>query len=332
MSQGTRYESNERGEMRHMNGTAFLVGAGALGTGVLVLGVSLGLAISDGTGVWREIAPSQAARLEGSSPSTRPTGDLMDGGEVGRQPETARHAEEPRGAADLTPEVLRLAVTSAPFEESRRPPNARYRLPEDEPSPAPPPVERPEVPEFRLMGSVATPDGGWALIRVGDGTPQLVAAGESVAGYTLAAVQPNAALMSGVGQVVQVPLAQPSMTGTSSSDDNRRGNARRNRGDDEDDDSGQSAPSRIVLPSGLPNGVVPPMAEAVLRQMQTDGGLAPIIQRLQSAGGNVRVQGQQVIMTGPGGEEIRLEGGSNGGVEVLRRRVLGAQQQRGGGE
>src|SRR5690606_25158069 len=83
-------------------------------------------------------------------------------------------------------EDVQLATDLAPFEDDRVWSGERYRLPGEavatpqiEAAPTP---ELPPPPAFQVLGTAAATGGGLAVLRVGDGTPQLVTPGQRVEG------------------------------------------------------------------------------------------------------------------------------------------------------
>ncbi|MEX0856037.1 MAG: hypothetical protein WD056_00560, partial [Gemmatimonadota bacterium] len=125
--------------------------------------------------------------------------------------------------------------------------------------------------------------------------------------------------MAGMGRMVQVPLTQPSAT-VAAPEPQRRGRNNRNRDDDDDDDEPTAAQGlerlRAAFPAGLPAGL-PAAAEEILS-------------RLQSGGGQIQIEGNQIIMQGPGGQQIRVNP-AEGAVQMFRLQ-RGQEAGQGGGQ
>lgn len=179
--------------MRRFPDRVLLIGAAAFAIAVFVFGMSVGRALLGGP----------AAPFTAGVP-----GGVSDG------PGVAEAAPEP---ARLEPpparEVLRLAAEQAPFDPERLPPRERYRLPGDEPPVVAPPPELPPPPAFRLLGAIAAESGGVAVVALEDGTPRVLALGERLGGYTLAAIEADRVVMESGARTASVGLAEPDPTG-----------------------------------------------------------------------------------------------------------------------
>ncbi|HSJ23647.1 MAG TPA: hypothetical protein VK929_03110 [Longimicrobiales bacterium] len=111
----------------------------------------------------------------------------------------------------LDNDALEQALQSDPFSPARQRPHQRYRLPGDvDPPLPPPPPAPPPVPEFRVSGTAVTPDGGFAVLGIGDGAARIVGVGEYLAGYQVARVTTDAVIMSNDDGEVRVPVPAPS--------------------------------------------------------------------------------------------------------------------------
>jgi hypothetical protein len=220
--------------------------------------------------------------------------------------------------APVSPEVLRLAVERAPFEEDREPPSRRYVIPgTEQPVFEMPRIELPPPPEFSLLGAVSTGQGGWAVIRVGDETPRMVAAGDVVEGYTVASIEPDAAVMAGMGRTLEVQLNEPSATVQRPEPRGRNSRNNRDEDDEDEDEAGQDAlreaQARLQQLGNAFGGNLPAAALQMMERLQAGGGIA-----------NVQVQDGNIVVQGQGGETIRLNP-SQGTVEM--RRIQGGGQQ-----
>lgn len=108
-------------------------------------------------------------------------------------PEASRHRPgsltevEVHRRDSLPVQVIARAVSRDLFRADRRPPATRFRMPgEDAPG-----VEKPsaESGELKLIGTAVLGNGGgFAMCQAGVAAPRVVRVGESLAGYTLSAV------------------------------------------------------------------------------------------------------------------------------------------------
>lgn len=190
---------------------------------------------------------------------------LLARGEAPGEP--GRAARDGESAPAAWEDLLSLAVDNDPFSPRRRPPARRYQLPsEREPVVREAPRERPEAPDFRIVGTALTGPSGLALVHSGDAEPRVmtlgesvegvtrvegeagsggtglalvqvdrgelrvVGLGESVMGYTLAAVDGESATLVGPAGTLRYPVTEPLVR--RDDDDDRR----RRRGRDDDDD------------------------------------------------------------------------------------------------
>lgn len=145
--------------------------------------------------------------------------------------DSAEEKPSPTSAA-LSSEVIAMAAARAPFESDRRPPPA-YRMPEDRVEVSVRSVpDLPDPPEFELLGAVSAPEGGFVVMRVDGGDPQLLREGEVVEGYQVSAVEADHAVIAGPGRSWQVQLASESPTVDRPVEER----SRRRRGNDDDDD------------------------------------------------------------------------------------------------
>lgn len=302
------------------NGNGILVGGGALLAGVLTFGIVLGKTIAGGAPALEvtEAAveapatePSGSAVEEGVASSGGTSTDLTPGAAAASSPESA-----------LSPSVLSLAVDRAPFQEDRQRPLTSYRLPGDEPPPArsetPPP---PPAPDFQLIGAVSGPNGGWAIVRVGDGEPQMVAVGESVEGYTLNNVRGERAMMASADRSVSLSVAGPSPEVVVPTRNQGRG-GNQNRGNQQNQNQGRQGGAAAVN------------VNSVLQQLGQNGNGAAILQQLQSQGINAEAI-MQSLGRGANPTQImqRLQGAIGGQptVGITVREVQAPAGGRGGG-
>ncbi|HZD06258.1 MAG TPA: hypothetical protein VE173_15210, partial [Longimicrobiales bacterium] len=123
------------------------------------------------------------------------------------------------------------AVENDPFTPEREPPARRYRLPSERAPAVREEVreERPEAPDLRVVGAAAGGRGGAALVQLEGGEPRLLAMGESVGRYTLAAVDAESATLVGPAGRLRLPVTEP--LGEA---DNANGRGRRGRNAEEE--------------------------------------------------------------------------------------------------
>jgi len=250
------------------NGNGILIGGGALLVGVLTFGVVLGKTIGGGTSL--DAAPT--------------------GREIAGQAQPRQGTSTDLTSSALSPEVLVLAVDRAPFQEDRLRPSTPYRLPGAEPEPAPrsevPPP--PPAPDFQLIGAVSGANGGWAIVRVGDGTPQMIAVGESMEGYVLDNVRGERAVMASADRSISLALAGPSpevRVQGRGGNQGRGGGAAANQGRAGGAAANQGGAAAVTIPTNVMEllqgqGINP---AAILQQLQQGGNVNQILQRLTGA-------------------------------------------------
>lgn len=303
--------------MRQINDAGVMVGGAALAAAVLLFGtlltramMSAPVAVQPTTAVDMATPDDPGPSGEGVHPTTEPE-DLAS---------TAQHADpqDPARFASqrLPAEVLRLAVERAPFEPDRQAPAQRYRMPGDrvEATPSPPP-ELPPAPDLRLLATVAGPDGGVAVLRVGDGTPRVVALGEQFVGYQVASIGSGEAMMSGQGRQLNLMVAGPAPAGPAveEEDDSRR----RRRGEEESAADRRRAEIARALRSRLETlqqryEAADSEAERMLLQQSAEQ-LARQIQQLSEGSEQIRISGDRIIFTTP------TPGASSGGLRMMVR-------------
>jgi hypothetical protein len=114
----------------------------------------------------------------------------------------------------LPTDAVELIAENEPFREQRRPSPQPYRMPGDrQPEPeareAPPP---PEPPDFEVVGTVVTADGGLAVIRTAEGLPPaFVGVNQSVGGFRLVSVAADGATLQRGEQTVKLAVADPAI-------------------------------------------------------------------------------------------------------------------------
>jgi len=109
------------------------------------------------------------------------------------------------------------AVNQDVFQPGRVPSPEAYRLPGERM--AGPVIQqdprRRRGPELRVVGSAVMGDLALALIQVDDSVPLAVLLGESVGGYTLAAVDQESATLTSLSETLTLPVVEPVLAGRS---------------------------------------------------------------------------------------------------------------------
>jgi len=180
--------------MNRSNEWGVILGAGVLGAALLLAGTVFTRAWIGGQ------ADSPASAM---APETPPPATPVD-------PTDSTAPDDP------IEELLRLAAEQAPFDSERRPPPARYQLPDEvEPvAPAPAPVpEAPPAPPFRLLGTIAGTDGGVAVMEVEGSSAHVLLLGEELFGYRVSRIGPGSVTMTGDGRSLSLSVPGPMATG-----------------------------------------------------------------------------------------------------------------------
>lgn len=229
-----------------------LAGAGAL----LVVTVLRAVSVEPDGGAWAVGEPFEADALRGvevaaGAPEPRAPAETgrspVDAPAVGETPGSGPGAKgaapDPGAAPGAWEDPLALAVDNDPFSPERRAPARRYRLPAERvPVVVEEPRERPEAPDFRVVGSAAAGATGLALVQIDRDEPRLVALGESLRGYTLSAVDGESATLVGPAGSLRFTVMEP-LSRREDDDDRRR---RRGR-DDEAERRAREAQRRLEL-------------------------------------------------------------------------------------
>jgi len=146
-----------------------------------------------------------------------------------------RVAAEPGGRAlttrvtpypNVTADEILTAVNQDLFQPDRTPPLERYQLPSERAAPAPVQEQdrRGRGPEFRIVGAAIMGDMALALVQVDDTIPVALLLGESIEGYTLAAVDAESATLVGENGILTLPVVEP-LRGRERSSDRNQGRA-----------------------------------------------------------------------------------------------------------
>jgi hypothetical protein len=146
---------------------------------------------------------------------------------IGGAPATAGASETSGGASSMTssdrgagnpyPRItegeLLEAVNRDLFQPDRSPPPQRYQLPLQ--GLGTPTVEeearrsRGRGPELRLVGTAIMGDMAVALVQVDDSIPLAIQLGESIEGFTLAALDQETAVLVGENETLTLPVVAP---------------------------------------------------------------------------------------------------------------------------
>ncbi len=252
--------------MRRAIDRGMVAGALALAGGVLVLGFALVRAIMP------EPAPvPDALPVFGAAGPAAP-----------QVPVASLPPAEP-----LSGQMIRQAANRAPFDPERRPPAQRYRLPGQRVAEALPPPEQPPVPPLRVLGTIAGPGGGIAVIQAEGEAPQVVTVGQMIGGYRVASVREEAVVVATGGWEINLALEEGN-TAVLAQSDSRTG--RRGAQD--------------------PQVVYQQRLESIVRSLQ---------ERLGS-GARVQIEGGRAFIIGADGtrQEVQLPGniarGARGGT------------------
>jgi hypothetical protein len=184
-----------------------------------------------------------------------------------------------------------MAAGKAPFDPERQAPAGRYLFPEERIPPAPPPEpQQPPTPPFRVVGLVASANGGVAVLHPEGQAPKVLSVGEQIMGYRVSSVEDDVVVVSTQGWDLSLPVEQlqPVRVGSGS-----RNRANQREGNDRGREE-ERARERAME-------AVRERLEDISRQMQ-EAGRGPV---------RMEVEGNRAIITGPNGErrEIRLPGG-----------------------
>lgn len=115
----------------------------------------------------------------------------------------------------LPPDAITLIADNEPFRADREPAPESYRMPGDRVMPTPVRIEAPppsEPPDFVIIGTVTTSDGGMAVIRTSDGLPPtFLRVNDSLGGYRLVSVATDGAVLARGGETVRLAVADPAI-------------------------------------------------------------------------------------------------------------------------
>lgn len=270
--------------MKRTNGYGSLLGAGALGGAAIVLGVATLSAISGDT-VSTEAPVVPATGVASAEISTGPTVGAL----------TALPIE---GSASVQWEDVQLATELAPFEEDRVWTGARYQLPGEQvvfqTVEAPPQRELEPPPAFEVLGTATSGGSGLAVIRIGAGTPMLVATGQRIEGYEVASIDGGRVTMRNAERSLSLNVASASPTGPAVERNTRQGQTR-NQGN-----GGNRGNANAARPAGT----------APARTVRVSGSAANAAElaRTLPPGTTIEMNGNEVVVSGANGQQlIRME-------------------------
>jgi hypothetical protein len=180
------------------------------------------------------------------------------------------------GEEALTMDELVDALERDPFQPDRQRPPTRYRLPGDvDPPPPPPPPAPPPVPDFRVAGTAVSPEGGFAVMRVGDGPVRVLAVGEYLGGYQLDRVSSASATMKNEDREVTVTVPGPAFNAAAAAPTAPRAPAQRGPAQRQQQaremTAEQAAVMTRLLESAREQGATPAMLQALQRMIQERG-------------------------------------------------------------
>ncbi|MCI0432680.1 MAG: hypothetical protein L0271_03375 [Gemmatimonadetes bacterium] len=215
-------------------------------------------------------------------------------------PETATVEPRVPSEAALPLDALALAVDQDPFQPDRQRPEP-YRLPGEDVAMDVPVEREMPTPPFRIIGTAVTGDAGLAIVQGEDGTPRVVGVGETVSGFRLTRVDPEAATVMRGGEWVTLMVEQPSEASSSNS---RRRSASPNQRDRE------RALSEVLVEQLRERGLAPEFIEQITRMREQaararNSGRGEIVIRpnLQSEGLFFRVDSSAIVRgRGRGGQ------------------------------
>lgn len=242
-------------------------------------------------------------------------------------PVTAEELAPRRAILDQIPhEELRMAVEMAPFDPSREAPAARYRLPGERVErvelEAEPARERQPAPAFQLLGTAAGPEGGVAVIRIENGTPQLLSIGQEWQGYRVTSIGGGRVTMAGDDRMLSLSVASPLPAGPAA-ERGRQGQQQGRQGGNNNSNS-NNRPVATPPPGGpmgamQGRGVTPEQARQIQERLIAAG----------VQGGQVQVDGNRVIFTRPrNGQQIQVVPPGDGAQRIIQYEVAVPAQTR----
>jgi hypothetical protein len=224
---------------------------------------------------------------------------------------------------------LQRAADLAPFDPEREAPVGRYQLPGEQvyevvAEAPPPPRELPAPPAFQVLGTAAGPDGGLAVIRIGDAAPRLIALGQEMEGYRVTAI--NAARVTMANSDRTLSLSVPSAVPNASLAASQRGRqgqaARPGQGNT------NNANARAGAAQGGRGATAAGTNAATASQAAAQRAVAEqMIRQIQAGGaqGQIQIQsdGNRMTVTGPNGQTrvIAVPGAAGQNQVIFEDRV-----------
>lgn len=279
--------------MKRSNGFGRLIAAGALGGAAIALGFATFTAMSGDTATVD--SPAVPVTEAPTPDASERSFDLLA-------------SPAPAASQPVQWEDVQLATELAPFEESRVWSGERYQLPGErvvvQTEPQQPQREPEPPPAFEVLGTAASGGTGLAVIRVGNGTPQLVSLGQRVEGYEVASIESGRVMMRNSDRSLSLSVASAAPNGPQSERNARQGPARpQGNNNNTNNNRGNANPlagrAQGARPAGQAGGGTaanPAAREQMVRQIQQLG-------QMMGAGAQVQVNGNQVIVSGPNGQQ-----------------------------
>lgn len=223
--------------MRRAGGVVMAVTALVFAASALTFGATVLDAV-------RVEGPSVAATPAGAPEETDVAGPSQGTGQTRGERsstgEVAGRAPEPAGESlagiiypRVTEDEILDAINHDPFQPDRTPPPERYVPPgaRAEPETAARDDRRQRGPELRVVGAVVMGDQlALAMVQVDDSVPLALLLGESVEGYTLAAVDGESATLVGADETLTLPVVE-AIHSASSTAQSARGRTQNNARD-----------------------------------------------------------------------------------------------------
>jgi hypothetical protein len=203
----------------------------------------------------------------------------------------------------LSMDAIMLAIENDPFQPERTRSARRYRLPGDVdlPPPPPPPVP-PPPPDFRIVGTAVTPDGGFAVMGVGDAPARVLAIGDYLAGYRLERVAAESALMKNDEREITLTVPGPSPDVAAAAGPQRAGRQAMPERPGMQNRPGQQNPREALMQAQL--------LEALLERARAQGANPQMLQTLQRLLEQRGIEGMRDM-------DVQIQGGNM----TIRRRM-----------
>jgi len=191
--------------MRGMGGMTVLVAALVFTVAATVFGSTVVNAVRVVEPV--VVTPEGVVAERGGQPSATPETEGQPALEAGARNASLQRISYP----NVTTDEILATVNQDLFQPDRTPRLERYQLPSERVAPAPAQEQdrRARGPEFRIVGAALMGDMAVALVQVGDIIPVALLIGESIEGYTLAAVSAESATLVGAGGMMTLPVVAP---------------------------------------------------------------------------------------------------------------------------